>query len=167
MVGGTGSDFYEVDNLGDVIYELADPSYDTVYAYVNYSLPVNVENLVMLYGNQTYGYGNSGNNYIVGNARSNVIAGMGGYDILTGGAGSDYFVMTPGWGVAVITDFVAGAGTEDAIVFSSSIFQTFGQVFAASAQVGADTWIGDGAGNTVVLQNVNRYALAADDFQYY
>lgn len=167
MVGGAGTDFYEVDNAGDIIYELTDPNYDTVYAYVNYSLPVNVENLVMLYGNQTYGYGNSGNNYIVGNAQSNVIAGLGGYDILTGDAGSDYFVMTAGWGVAVITDFVAGAGTQDAILFSSAVFQNFSQVFTASAQVGADTWIGDGAGNTVILQNVNRYALAADDFQYY
>lgn len=166
MVGGDGSDFYEVDNVGDTVYETPSADYDTVYAYVNYALPDNAENLVMLYGNQTYGFGNSGNNYIVGNAQANVIQGGAGYDILTGGGGSDLFIVNPGWGVDVITDFVAGAGTEDAVIFSSALFQTFAQVFAASAQVGADTWIGDGAGNTVVLQNVNRGTLSADDFGF-
>lgn len=166
MVGGDGSDFYEVDNVGDTVYETPSADYDTVYAYVNYALPANVENLVMLYGNQTYGIGNAGNNYIVGNAQANVIEGGAGYDILTGGGGSDLFIVNPGWGVDVITDFVPGAGTEDAVIFSSALFQTFAQVFAASAQVGADTWIGDGSGNTVILQNVNRLALAADDFGF-
>jgi hypothetical protein len=35
-----------------------------------------------------------------------------------------------------------------------------------SAQVGADTWIGDGLGNTVVLQNVLRSSLHPDDFGF-
>lgn len=166
MVGGAGSDFYEVDNVGDTVYETPSSDYDTVYAYVNYALPDNVENLVMLYGNQTYGFGNSGNNYIVGNAQSNVIQGGGGYDILTGGGGSDYFFVSAGWGVNVITDFTAGLGTDDAVIFSSSVFQNFAQVYAASAQVGSDTWIGDGAGDTLILMNVNRTSLATSDFGF-
>jgi len=66
------------------------------------------------------------------------------YDTFTGGAGSDLFIIRPGCGVDVITDFQAGAGSEDALLFSSSLFSSFSQVMANAAQVRADTWIGDG-----------------------
>ncbi len=139
---------------------------DKVFAYVDFTLPDHVENLIMLYGQQTYGYGNSGANIIIGNASNNVLEGRGGYDTLTGGAGSDLFVVNPNFGVDVITDFVAGAGTADAVVFSTRLFSNFNQVMANSRQVGSDVWIGDGFGNTVVLSNVNIGALHPDDFGF-
>jgi serralysin len=167
MVGGAGSDSYEVDDLRDVLVEAAEQnSADVVYAYVDFTLPREVEHLVLSYGNQTYGYGNDGNNIMVGNARGNVLEGRAGYDTLTGGAGSDLFIVNQNFGVDVIKDFTAGAGTEDAIYFSRALFSSFQQVLNNSAQVGADTWIGDGFGNTVVLQNVGLSSLHADDFGF-
>jgi hypothetical protein len=68
--------------------------------------------------------------------------------------------------VDVITDFQAGAGSQDAVLFSSALFTSFSQVMANSAQVGADTWIGDGLGNTVVLTGVQQSALHPDDFGF-
>ncbi len=120
----------------------------------------------MIYGQQTYGYGNGEDNIIIGNARDNVLEGRGGYDTLTGGAGSDLFLVNPNWGVDVITDFVAGAGTPDAIVFSTKLFSTFDQVMAKSRQVGADVWIEDGLGNTVVLSGISIGTLHQNDFGF-
>jgi hypothetical protein len=68
--------------------------------------------------------------------------------------------------VDVITDFVAGQGTDDAIYFSRQLFSSFQQVLNNAAQVGQDTWIGDGLGNTVVLQNVGLSSLHPDDFGF-
>ncbi|MBP0444886.1 calcium-binding protein [Roseomonas sp. SSH11] len=168
MAGGLGNDSYEVDDSRDVVFEgsIAAGSYDIVYAYADFTLPTNVEWLDMSYGIQVYGYGNAGDNTIIGNARQNVIQGGAGYDILIGGGGSDLFVVNPGFGVDVIRDFAAGAGTEDAVIFSSALFSSFEQVMANAAQVGSDTWIGDGQGNTLVLSNVSLGALSRDDFGF-
>ncbi len=167
LIGGGGSDMYEVDNVGDTLIEGAEPgSNDVVFAYVNFTLGRDVEHLVMSYGNQIYGYGNEGHNIIIGNAQGNVIEGRGGYDTLSGGAGSDLFIINPNFGVDVITDFVAGQGSQDAIYFSTHLFSNFQQIINNAAQVGLDTWIGDGLGNTVVLQNVVLSTLHPDDFGF-
>ncbi|GAA3999983.1 hypothetical protein [Sphingomonas humi] len=167
MLGGTGNDIYEVDNGSDIVFETAgEGTADNVFAYLDFTLPDAVENLVMLYGNQRFGTGNALNNIIVGNASSNVLEGGAGYDTLTGGPGSDFFIIRPGFGMDVITDFTPGAGTPDAILFSSALFTSFAQVMANSAQVGSDTWIGDGVGNTVVLTGISMSSLASDDFGF-
>ncbi|GAA3999989.1 calcium-binding protein [Sphingomonas humi] len=168
MNGGAGDDFYELDNPGDVIFEAVNAgASDVVYAYVDYILPTNVEHLVMLYGNQRSGTGNAGDNIIIGNAQANVIEGGSGYDTLTGNAGSDMFIIKPGFGVDVITDFKAGAGSDDAVLFSKALFSSFSQIIGNAAQVGADTWIGDGNGNTVVLVGVTLGSLHPDDFGFF
>jgi Ca2+-binding RTX toxin-like protein len=166
LIGGSGDDFYEVDDAGDQVFEAAGNGQDLVYAYVDFTLGANVENLVMLYGNQRFGTGNALNNIIIGNASGNVIEGGAGYDTLTGGAGSDLFIVRAGFGVDVVTDFRAGAGSEDAILFSTSLFSSFAQVISHSRQVGSDIWIEDGQGNTVVLTGVSLSSLAADDFGF-
>ncbi len=112
---------------------------------------------------QRFGTGNASDNIIIGNGQSKVIEGSAGYDTLTGGAGSDLFIIRPNFGVDVIADFEA-AGSEDAVLLSSSIFASFSHIMANSAQVGADTWIGDGLGNTVVLLGVQQSAWHANDF---
>ena len=121
----------------------------------------------MIYGNQRFGTGNAGDNIIIGNAQDNVIEGGAGYDTMTGGAGSDLFIIKPGFGVDVINDFIAGAGTPDAILFSRALFTSFSDIIAHTRQVGADTWIEDGRGNTVVLSGVQLGSLHADDFGFF
>lgn len=68
--------------------------------------------------------------------------------------------------VDVIADFTAGAGTQDAVIFSTSLFTDYQQVVAHARQVGTDTWIEDGAGNTVVLQYVSLASLHPNDFGF-
>ena len=75
--------------------------------------------------------------------------------------------MVGNFGVQVITGFVAGAGTQDAVTFSTPRIASFATVIANSAQIGGDTYIGDGLGNQVILVGVNRAALSADDFAFF
>ena len=63
MIGGPGNDTYVVDSSLDVVSEAAGDGTDTVYAYGNYTLGANVENLY-LYGTATSGTGNDLDNYI-------------------------------------------------------------------------------------------------------
>jgi hypothetical protein len=65
-----------------------------------------------------------------------------------------------------VSDFVAGAGTDDVIEFDSSIFADFAAVVAASAQDGADVVITFDVDNTVRLQNVALANLHADDLLF-
>ncbi len=48
MIGGKGNDIYYVDNVGDVVTELAAEGTDTVQSSISYTLGSNVENLVLL-----------------------------------------------------------------------------------------------------------------------
>lgn len=61
---------------------------DTVYAYTNYTLSDNVENLY-LYGEASSGSGNSLNNTINGNYTDDSLSGGAGNDTLLGNYGSD------------------------------------------------------------------------------
>jgi Ca2+-binding RTX toxin-like protein len=169
LMGGAGDDIYEVDNAGDFVAEVNDAQFgiaDNVFAYVDYAMQWGVDNLLMNYGTQAYGIGNEINNIIIGNTSANVIEGKAGYDTLTGGAGSDTFLIRAGFGVDVITDFTAGAGTQDAIQFKTSMFANFAAVNAAASQHGADTWISATGTDVIVLSNVLKTALHADDFQF-
>ena len=166
MIGGEGDDTFEVDDINDQVLEISGQGADVVFSYVDYTLSTHAEHLVMSYGQQTYGYGNAENNIIIGNDQANVLEGRAGYDTLTGGNGSDLFIINPGFGTDVITDFVAGLGSPDAVMFSRGLFTSFAQVMTNAAQVGTDTWIGDGAGNTVVLTGVTMSSLHPDDFGF-
>jgi Ca2+-binding RTX toxin-like protein len=78
-----------VDNVGDIVTELAGEGTDTVKATVNYTLSDNVENLTLTGTEGLTGKGNLVNNIITGNTGNNRIFGYGGNDNLIGGAGND------------------------------------------------------------------------------
>jgi hypothetical protein len=106
-----------------------------------------------------------GINSVRGSGFSDAIRGSTGNDTLIGNAGNDAFVyITPNVGNDQITDFVAGAGTDDFIQFDNDVFANFNAVMAASSQVGADTVITISPGNTITLQNVSLASLHQDDF---
>lgn len=113
MRGGKGNDTYVVDNRGDVVTELIDEGFDTVYSLVTYTLPANVDNLVLT-GNSMNprapalppgvslpilppnasapginGTGNDLANVLIGNAENNVLTGGAGNDSLDGRQGND------------------------------------------------------------------------------
>jgi Ca2+-binding RTX toxin-like protein len=100
MVGGAGADFFHVDNVGDVVFDLSASDRDNVSSSIDFVLPGFIEELQLLSGagiqarNAT---GNSQDNLIIGNDLNNVIDGKAGVDEMTGGLGDDiYKVDDPG-----------------------------------------------------------------------
>jgi Ca2+-binding RTX toxin-like protein len=93
MIGGLGDDTYVVDNVGDVITELASAGTDTVQSTIAYTLTNNLENLTLLGSWAINGTGNTANNILTGNAGVNVLNGNGGTDTLIGGRGDDIYIV--------------------------------------------------------------------------
>jgi hypothetical protein len=109
--------------------------------------------------------GGPGDDHLYGTALADVMDGGAGNDVLTGGAGSDRFIFRPGSGADIITDFAAGAGTDDKLdltAFANSF--SLGVVLAHTTQSGADTVINFGGGDTITLQNVAKASLSGSDF---
>jgi Ca2+-binding RTX toxin-like protein len=131
MIGGGGDDAYYVDNVGDVVTELAGEGTDTVHTTLfNYILADNVENLVIDGHAAINVFGNSGNNEIWGNDARNVIKSGDGDDIIhSGGGNGNWFDGGSG------TDaYYAGAGDD------SYVFDTVGEkVIGEFAGGGVDT----------------------------
>jgi Ca2+-binding RTX toxin-like protein len=154
---------------GDQVIEDVDAGSDTVITSVTYTLPDNVEKLVIVGTTALDGFGNDLNNTLVGDAFANKLMGRGGSDILdgragddelTGGTGPDLFDFRAGFGHDKITDLSNG----DRIQFHDGLFQNPQAVLDASRQVGADTVITLDPNNTVTLQGVQLSSLHPNDF---
>jgi Ca2+-binding RTX toxin-like protein len=88
MSGGLGNDAFVVDDIGDLVNELLGEGTDVVESSINYTLTVNVENLILTGGALT-GTGNDLDNVIAGNDLANTLNGGRGNDTLRGGKGND------------------------------------------------------------------------------
>jgi len=111
--------------------------------------------------------GGAGADLISGLAGDDILIGLDGDDTMTGDAGDDQFwLFAAAPGADVITDFQAGAGSEDALrLFGfGPAFDTFAEVIAAASDDGTDTTIDFGGGNSVTLENVLVADLHQDDF---
>ena len=64
--------------------------------------------------------GVGGDDFLQGGNGDDTLTGGSGNDTLTGGLNSDTFVFDVGSGLDIITDFKAGAGTDDVIRFSTA-----------------------------------------------
>jgi Ca2+-binding RTX toxin-like protein len=117
MFGGMGDDTYEVDQSGDLVYELGGSGYDIVWSDVSYILPDNVERLILTAdGVGVNATGNALGNYIVGNDGANVLDGKGGQDYLFGEEGGDFFVWSSidhTGNTAATGDFICGFNFAD------------------------------------------------------
>jgi hypothetical protein len=77
--GGRGDDLYRVSNALDQITESPRGGIDTVISSISYTLPENVENLV-LSGSALNALGNGGDNVFRGTSADNLFDGKGGVD---------------------------------------------------------------------------------------
>ncbi|CCI12080.1 conserved hypothetical protein [Microcystis aeruginosa PCC 9806] len=131
MTGLAGNDTYTVNNAGDLVIEALNQGTDTVQAAISYTLPNNVENLLLTGTGNLNGAGNALNNQITGNSGNNSLNGAAGTDTLIGGAGNDTLN-----GAAGIDTLTGGVGTD---IF---IFQ-FSQSTSAALDQVTDFAIGD------------------------
>jgi Ca2+-binding RTX toxin-like protein len=148
LLGGTGNDAYFLIYDYDTVTEKAGEGRDGVYAWFDYQLPDNVEDLYLT-GTAMHGFGNGQDNYIYGNSSVNVIWGFGGDDHLWTGDGNDTLYGGVG------NDYLNGEAGADKMLGGT----------------GNDSYIIDNAGD-VVTENANEgtdavyakvsYALAAN-----
>ena len=90
MDGGLGNDLYYVDNGLDVVIELLDGGYDTVFTSTAIALPDHVEKLVFNgLADGTMLSGNDLANFLVGNYTDDIIDVGAGSDSAAGGSGDD------------------------------------------------------------------------------
>jgi Ca2+-binding RTX toxin-like protein len=125
LQGLGGNDTYIVDNVADKVVEAANAGIDTVQSSVTYTLPTNVENLVLTGTTAINGTGNALANVLTGNSAANTLSGgdgndtlegMWGNDVLTGGLGADTFLFNAfGHGVDRVTDFASAQGDKLAV----------------------------------------------------
>ncbi|MEV4783610.1 DUF4214 domain-containing protein [Burkholderia sp. LMU1-1-1.1] len=151
MFGGGGDDIYMVDNVGDVVAEIAGEGLDqarVTLAAGTYVLGANVEQASIMSTGAVNLTGNASNNLLVGNAASNRLTGGEGNDTLDGGAGNDvlaggldgdlYLVGETG---DVITELADG-GYD--VVLTTAAAYTLGANVEAMTYVGAGAFTGIG-----------------------
>jgi Ca2+-binding RTX toxin-like protein len=111
--------------------------------------------------------GTGGNDDLRGGAGNDRIEGGAGDDLLTDTSGFDTFVFKGTFGNDTVTGFVgSGAALGDTIEFDSAIFSNFGDVLAATADLGTDLRITH-ANGTITLKNVADVSLLdANDFTF-
>jgi Ca2+-binding RTX toxin-like protein len=132
MVGGLGDDGYVVDNGGDLIVENAGEGTEAVYAFANYTLADNVENL-WLFDAATSGGGNAGDNLLVANvdvgstlyglAGADALVGENGADVLYGGADNDFLNGQAGADTLVGgqgSDYLYGGAGADTFLYTAA-----------------------------------------------
>lgn len=161
MSGGRGDDIYQVYRKEAVVIENAGEGIDTIRSSMSYTLPANVENLSLSLTDIT-GTGNSLDNIIVGSDGSQTLNGKGGNDILTGGGGTDYFVISPGGGHDVITDFAVGVDKARLNGFGITNFEV---VKSLMVQQGSDVSLKLATGDELVFRNHKITDFSASDFQ--
>jgi Ca2+-binding RTX toxin-like protein len=144
MAGGAGNDVYAVDSGADVVTEAPGAGTDTVQATTTYTLPDNVENLVLAGNAAINGSGNGLANALTGNAGNNV---------LNGGAGVDtasYANAAAGVSVSLASSTAQdtlGAGSDTLIAIEALIGSAFNDRLTGNA--GANTLVG-GLGDDVL-----------------
>ncbi|MCZ8105540.1 MAG: hypothetical protein O9972_47590, partial [Burkholderiales bacterium] len=117
LTGLAGNDTYTVNDAGDLVIEALNEGTDTVQASIFYTLPNNVENLLLTGTGNLNGTGNALNNQIKGNSGNNSLNGAAGVDTLTGGLGADIFIFQFGQSTSAaldqVTDFAIGTDKID------------------------------------------------------
>ena len=100
--------------------------------------------------------GGAGDDLILGGSGDDILQGGAGDDLMIGGSGSDTFVFTGGGGNDVVLDFTLG---EDMLSISKGIngtgIESADDVASHATQVGANTVIDLGNGDSITLNNVD------------
>ena len=168
LAGGLGDDTYTINNLRTAIVEKTNEGIDTVQAYGQWGYNLMkagaTENLTLMGGDNLAGFGNSLANLITGNSGNNVISGGKGDDLLTGGGGRDTFLFSKGDGSDVITDFVTTGSGHDIVSLSGYGLSSFADISSSLKQVGTDTVLVLGGGETLTFRNTLASTFTASDF---
>ncbi|HLO75857.1 MAG TPA: hypothetical protein VK196_05310 [Magnetospirillum sp.] len=150
LIGGTGNDTFVVDDLGDVVVEVADSGTDKVLSNVSYTLADSLEILVLTGWSAIDGTGNALDNIIVGNDAANVLDGGFGADGLTGGLGDDTYVVDNDGDVV---DELADGGIDTVLIGDSVTLRDYDNVENVVLSGGSDIDATGDDGDNVITGN--------------
>ena len=140
MMGGLGNDVYFVDNIGDVVVEIAGEGTDSVSSSVTFTLDLTgAENLTLTGSGNIDATGNNSVNTLTGNTGNNTLDGGVGADTMIGAVGNDTYIVDNAGDV--VTELVS-EGTD---TVRSSISYTLGANLENLVLTGAAA---NGTGNT-------------------
>jgi Ca2+-binding RTX toxin-like protein len=172
LAGGPGDDVYIVDSRSDLLAEFVGEGHDRVVAKSTYTLPSNIEDLLLEEGGDWSAGGNSLPNHLRGNSGNNLLSGGLGADTLEGGLGDDVYVLSDtldriidAGGIDVIRsvlDILLPAGIENGelvgIADTAAIGNGLGNVLTGNAGdnlldggAGVDTLIGAGGADQFMV----------------
>jgi serralysin len=182
LIGGSGDDQYFVGKV-DTVIENPNGGIDTINSISTYTLPDNVENLILLGKSSINGTGNNLDNTLTGNNGANVLDGGAGADTMIGGNGNDtYIVDNPGDTVTEYSnsgkdlvkssiDYTLGANIENLTLTGSALMGTGNELNniitgntadnTLDGAGGADTLIG-GAGNDTYIVDLKTNGQLED-----
>lgn len=171
LVGSFGNDIYNlIEDSSDTIVELPDQGIDTIRSFFSYTLPANVEWLVLAGEAATTGIGNDLDNVIIEEESfapvppvvNHAIQGRGGNDVIRMDAGSDSLDGGAGNDVLVggrDTDTLTGGTGADQFVFDA-YFSSF-SASTDGVDVIADFNPAEGDKLVIPLDSFNLGSLAA------
>ena len=129
LVGGAGNDLLIINDISDVITELAAGGTDTVQSSISFTLTPGVLENLTLTGSAANGIGNSFNNVILGNGVNNLLQGDDGNDSMVGGGGTDTLDGGDGNdtldGVGSIATLIGGLGNDLYVIDSGDTIVEF------------------------------------------
>lgn len=161
MYGGPGDDIYYLYGPGNKVVENPGEGIDTINTWMNYTLPDNVENLVVTNPNN-YAYGNSLDNIITATAGYQTLDGGGGNDVLIdGGGGNDTFIISKGNGSDSIVNFAA----TDTVRLDGYNFASFDAVHSAMIQAGPNVVLNLGSGEILEFKNTTIDKFQPSQFE--
>lgn len=108
--------------------------------------------------------GGDGHDLLIGGKGDDVLTGGEGNDVLIGGRGDDEFVFDLGFGIDIIVDFRAGAGSPDRIRLSDLGVSDFASLLLLATDYGHHTRIEFASGDVLYLKWVSVADLDEDDF---
>ena len=169
LAGGAGHDTYVV-NRPENIVEAAGAGIDTVMSSITYSLPANVENLVLSGSKSLSGFGNALANVITGNAGNNRIDGAGGVDTASYANATGPVVVD----LTLTGAQATGFGSDTLVNIENLVGSAFNDRLTGNAQAnrldggaGNDTLAGGAGDDTYVVDSsadiISEPAIAGTD----
>ena len=162
MYGGAGDDIYYLYGPGNKVVENPGQGIDTINTWMSYTLPDNVENLVVTNAHN-YAFGNALDNIITATAGGQTLDGGGGNDVLIdGGGGADTFIISKSNGGS---DLIVNFASNDTVRLDGYGFTSFDAIHANMVQAGPNVVLNLGSGDILEFKNMTIDQLQPHQFE--
>jgi VCBS repeat-containing protein len=155
LAGGIGDDVYYASNTGDLVTEAAGAGFDTVAAFVNYTLPAsNTVEVLNMIGAGLTGEGSDGAETFISSSGPNTLRGFGGNDTYYVNSAADMVIEEAGDGIDTVeatVDYTMPANAEGLYMLGSGL--------TGRGTANADSLLSSGGPNTLE-------GLDGDDLYY-